>query len=332
MKLVSMISRIDSFQKIVSDRGLKSALTATLHYIKDLHLLENPIRSWLLVGGPPSLPHAAYVKMYQPILEKQIGTGIDVMEKDWDNLILLDSYRADYFRRYSSLEGELSTVVSKGNWSLEFVVKNFQESEYRDTIVITGNQWYQKYSKLDENTFHTLINPVNVAEERTTTDQDPVIEAALEAIERYPNKRVIVHLLKPHEPHKGEKKDQFETAIENEQAPGMMELYRKDIISKEILEQSYIDTIEYIENKIQTLLVELDGKTVVSSDHGENLGEVQHGMMQLAHGNPTPECRFVPWLEMEYDTRRKITEDPPVGFDNVDDQAIEEQLAALGYK
>jgi hypothetical protein len=70
----------------------------------------------------------------------------------------------------------------------------------------------------------------------------------------------------------------------------------------------------------------------VSADHGENLGEVQHGMVQLKHGNPTPECRLVPWLEMNYSERREIVEEPPIGYETIDDDAIEERLTALGYK
>jgi len=55
-------------------------------------------------------------------------------------------------------------------------------------------------------------------------------------------------------------------------------------------------------------------------------------MTQLGHGNPTPECRYVPWLEMEYEERREISESQPNGFDTVDKDIIDERLGALGYK
>jgi hypothetical protein len=251
------------------------------------------------------------------------------MDEDWDNLILLDAYRADYFKEHSLLEGDFSTVVSKANWSLEFILNNFQESEYHDTVVITANENYTLSSKVDESTFYTLSNVGDVDREKRIEN---VTEAALDAIEAYPNKRLIIHYMQPHIPHMGETSNQVRNDYWDESFPGMFELFRRGEISKDQLEQSYIDTIRMIESEIQELIKKLDGKTVISSDHGENLGEVQHGMTQTGHGNPTPECRYVPWLEMDYDTRREITEDNPIGFDTVDDHAVEERLSALGYK
>ena len=280
------------------------------------------MRSNLLVSN------AIYTRIYKQFINKQLGEGIAVMKKDWDNLILLDAYRYDYFSEYSTFNGDLSSEVSKGNWSLEFVVKNFQAKQYHDTIVVTANPNYQNYSKLDEDTFFTLINVVT---DKTKSGSELVTEKALAAIDQYPNKRIIVHYMLPHEPFRGQTVDQVKRGLDGELSNRMYSLYSRGVISKETLEKAYIESIGQIEKEIESLLDKLDGKTVLSSDHGENLGEVQHGMMQLGHGNPTTECRLVPWLEMSYDKRREIISDDPIGFDTIDDDIMKERLAALGY-
>lgn len=333
--------RIQRFQELRKDWGVKVALWHVWYYIND-HVrnpiygktgLDDFIRNQLLVGGRGSILDifwVFYVKLYQPILERKIGTGIHIMDEDWDNLILLDAYRADYFKEYSSLDGELSTVVSKANHSHEFVVKNFKNKQYHDTVLITSNVWYQKSPYINDSTFHAAINPVGI-ESPTETNPELVTEAAIDAIERFPNKRFIVHYMSPHTPHIGDTSDHFRDKI-GDDFSDMCNLYRQGKVSKDQLERSYIETIRFIEDEIQELLEDLEGKTVISSDHGENLGEKQHGMTLLNHGNPSPECRYVPWLEMDFESRKEITEDPPVGFENLDDEVVGKRLKALGYK
>jgi len=154
---------------------------------------------------------------------------------------------------------------------------------------------------------------------------------AIDAHEEFPNKRLIVHYMKPHAPHLGETSNELRDEF-GDVYPGIFMLYRSGVISKQTLRESYVETIELVEPRVRSLLEELDGKSVVSSDHGENLGERRHGLTQVGHGNPTPECYRIPWLEVEYTDRREITETPPTEFDRADEEAIEESLSALGYK
>jgi hypothetical protein len=111
----------------------------------------------------------------------------------------------------------------------------------------------------------------------------------------------------------------------------MFSAYRDGLITKETLEQTYLETVRLAESEVNKLIHEVDGKTVVSSDHGENLGEIQHGIEMVEHGLETPECRLVPWLELPHQERREIIEEPPVEVDSVDEKEIEERLADLGY-
>jgi hypothetical protein len=75
----------------------------------------------------------------------------------------------------------------------------------------------------------------------------------------------------------------------------------------------------------------LNGKTIVSADHGENLGEKRHGRVFRGHGNETKECRLVPWLEMPYTTRREVTENAPVNSGSIERDLVNKRLEDLGY-
>lgn len=76
----------------------------------------------------------------------------------------------------------------------------------------------------------------------------------------------------------------------------------------------------------------LNGKTVVSSDHGENLGN-PGGIFspKYGHNGYSPEVRFVLWVEFEYDHRKSLTSELPVNSETVDSETVNQQLEYLGY-
>lgn len=329
LSIYIMNTLIGRFRNRVSERGIRWAIYVSYISIKNnwRSLFFEFIRFRLLVASPSSIVHAIYVKLYKPILELKIGKGIDIVNKDWDNLIILDACRADYFDKHSSIGGEQSMVTSRGNWSLEFIRKNFQQEEYHDIVVVTTNPYYQECKYINDDTFHKLISIPT-----SRVESDDLTENVITILDDYPKKRVIVHYMKPHAPHVGATANRFKRAFKNDDFPGMFGLYERRIISKETLERSYLETMKFIEDEVQTLINNLKGKTVITSDHGENLGEVQHGMMQLEHGNPTPECRLVPWLECKYENRKKIIKQPPDDPTNIAQSELAEQLSKLGYR
>lgn len=70
------------------------------------------------------------------------GTGgIDVMDQDWDNLIILDACRADYFEQVADLSifDEYRVVTSKASATPEFVEKTFTGREFGDTVYVNSN-------------------------------------------------------------------------------------------------------------------------------------------------------------------------------------------------
>lgn len=285
--------------------------------------IENFIRYYLNTDGRNTFFWVLYKNLYTPFLERSIGPGIDIMSEDWDNLVILDAYRSDYFEKFSRFEGEYKQVVSKGDHSHEFVKKNFSQKHW-DLIVVTANVWYEKSPYTSENTFFKLINP---ASSRSKSHRE-VTEEAINQIENHPDKRLIIHYMSPHAPFEGE----LAKKLVRPPWRDLYHMFTNNLINKHTLRQAYIETIEVIESEIEMLLPHLKGKTVITSDHGENLGERQHCFTLHDHGNPSKECRLVPWLVLEFNDRKELKSENPEEYDVLNESDVEKRLEYLGYK
>jgi len=181
-----------------------------------------------------------------------------------------------------------------------------------------------------------------------------VYESAIEAIEEYPNKRRIIHFMQPHDPYIGSKAETLPNEVEERENV----IFRKrrqmageDIQSEETLgslrsaaargyishgqvHEVYIENLDIVLDHVQDLLSELNGKVVITADHGELLGAGRFTLNKYGHpiGVYQSELRIVPWLEIDNGNRRDIYSEKPIGVEEADDQVVEEQLEALGYK
>jgi len=301
-----------------------------------------------LLRKVPHHVHWRSIKALEPAFkwtfERRYGPGLDIMEQDWDNLIILDACRYDYFKKYTSFEGDLSRVVSKGRGSWEFIRENFVGRELHDTVYVTANP---RSERLEQDVFFTVKTVLDKWDPDTgTVPPECVTEAAIEAQKRYPNKRLVIHYMQPHEPHLGETAQRLETEHEQPEfndASGfgglnrqnaskkIFDLYENNRISRSELRDSYRETLQIVESHVNDLVDELKGKSVITSDHGENLGESRYGMALTGHGPQSKEIRFVPWMELPYRDRKETTKDSPIGFQHLEREYVEDRLSDLGY-
>lgn len=134
---------------------------------------------------------------------KYENEAVDVMDRDWDNLLILDACRYDYFERQNTIPGELSSVISHGGQSWEFMQGNFVGEQFHDTVYVTGNP---HTGKLADDLFYA-VEPLYLdawSETHETVLPQDVVEAAIEAHRQYPDKRLVVHFMQPHRPYLGE--------------------------------------------------------------------------------------------------------------------------------
>jgi len=281
-----------------------------------------------------------YMILRKVKFELENGKGIDVMKENWDNLIILDACRYDTFEEHTRFEGKVQKVVSAGNYSWEFMNANFVGKELHDTIYVTANPYS---ARINESVFFKLISLIDDWDENTgTVLPGDVTEKAIEVAEDHPNKRLIIHYMQPHEPHLGSIQNDFaQTGFNKYHGMGVQPVQkegisiwnavRKGLITSERLHESYVENLQIAEEAVESLVSNLNGKTVITADHGENLGERVLGKSFYGHGKQTPECRFVPWLELDYESRREIVASEPESDVRPGDSTVDRRLRDLGY-
>lgn len=245
--------------------------------------------------------------------------AVHVMDEEWDNLIVLDACRADFFQEVADLErfDEYSTRVSLGSHSSEFTRRNFQGKEFGDTVYVSANP----HTALEAgDSFHEVIELWE-----TETDEDAgvvlpesVRDAAIEAYEEYDDKRIIAHFMQPHGPFIGtdqtppyKKGKEYESSAE----------YWKD----------YKATLDHVLDYALTVADEIPGRTVITADHGQIFAQ---GLKRKAgiYSHPPrlrlPELVYVPWAVID-GPRRKLRSG---STNEARNEKVEENLKKLGYK
>jgi len=292
-----------------------------------------------------SIPNKIEQKYSKAIFDRRYGDGIDVMDEDWDNLVILDACRLDAFSEYNNIDGELKKVVSRGNHSKSFIDKNFAGRNLHDTIYITANPFVERIS--DDVFFRVYYSDLfdEWDESMNTIPPEAVVEATIDMNRQYPNKRIIAHMMQPHAPYIGSKgkelynrcmfglfnhnvKNHSDFDIPNVSIPQAM---RGGLIKQHELRQAYEENVQIALRNAECLIEKLGGKSIITADHGELLGERVLLKKRYSHGRfHTPELRVVPWLIVDADERRNITSGSPKSFKNLEEK--ETHLEALGYK
>ena len=323
----------------------------------DLSVIKTAIQN-------PSLIHSKLRQMYRqeikyPLVERyfeqEYGSGIDVMGRDWDNLIILDALRYDIFEDIHGLNGDLGHVISQASTSLDFIQANFGGKQFNDTIYVTANGWIEK---LDSDPFFLTKKAYNNFDNRYASyAPENVYDLAEDTLEQYPDKRFIVHFMQPHVPYLGPKAEELQDRVsqtENvtfkqiskvqdeksnfssgETIHNLQSAAERGYISDSELRDVYIENLEIVLEYVRKLKNQFDGKTVITADHGELLGETIGPFGDRLYGHPgevaTLELRKVPWMELEYQSRRDIQSEELIESEQVVDEQVENTLKALGY-
>lgn len=263
--------------------------------------------------------------------------GIDVFAEDWDNLIILDACRFDMFAEQAAdeFDGTLEHRISRGSSTIEWLRGNVEGREFYDAVYVTANPQYEwKFS--DSSDFHAVHNVWDTDawdEDRHTVPPDSMTDAVVEAAENYPEKRILAHYMQPHYPFLGpsseEHFDKKSLAFWIDIMTGEQE------ISDDLLWSAFCETLDVSIPDIQCIVTKLDGKTVISSDHGQMVGERARPFPIREYGHPhniyTSELVHIPWFVCEYETRRVITAEEPAVVEGKITSDVKERLRNFGY-
>jgi hypothetical protein len=185
-------------------------------------------------------------------------------------------------------------------------------------------------------------------EQKQTVMPEAMVEATAAAYERYPNKRIISHFMQPHYPFIGDLADElgehsgyefvYREVTEGEahrDNPTVWERLEAGEVSLDLVWDAYAENLSIALPHVKTLLELFDERTVVTSDHGNLLGEKPHALAAPVYGHPRGLrhehlCK-VPWLVVTGDERKDVVEEEPTEQTPDPSDDVAGRLADLGY-
>lgn len=266
--------------------------------------------------------------------------GLDIFAADWDTMLLLDACRYDLFERAADLPGTSVAVESRGSATMEFLEGNFAGRTLLDTVYVTASPMLYRHRDEIQVQFHDVVNvwkDDGWDEEYRTVLPETVAEAALDAAEQYPNKRLLVHFMQPHYPFIGPTgREHFDL--------GRLDFQWEDAavgslgIPDDVVRRAYEENLDEVLPAVERLLARLDGRTVVTSDHGQMFGERLFPIPIREYGHPpglyAEELVKVPWHVLDEGPRREIVAGEPEAESDAetdDSDVARQRLRELGY-
>jgi len=279
---------------------------------------SNRIRPLGLDGFPKYIDGGVHIAM-SAYFGAMSEAGTDPMDREWDQLLILDACRYDMFRDYNTIEGRLRSTISTATATPEFLSNTFDGNRYPDTVYVTANPIHrvEEWADVDlDSVFRDVIDVWTREwdDDLGTVPPEPMTEATRKAREQYPDCRIVAHFVQPHYPFIGP----FGRSLEHGQMRGkaratgdgpgaeetpIWEALRDGKVTQEAAWRGYTENIWYTLPYIRDLVAELPGRTAISSDHGNNAGEICWPFPVHMYGHPagirTPELVTVPWLTIE---------------------------------
>lgn len=282
--------------------------------------------------------------------------GFDLMAEDWDNCYLLDACRYDMFADLNPFGGDLDCRISKASSTPGFLEANFGETTHYDTVYVTANPMHavDEWCDVDLDTvFHAVVDvwKEDWDADRGTVPPERTAAAVRDAAKTHPDKRLLAHFTQPHHPFIGptgesmadlgmrgrEKALNPSAGVSDNSSRKIWERLERGEVSKRRVWRAYRENLELTFPHIESLLEDVSGRTVITSDHGNLVGEFLWPFPKRGYGHPVglaaPQLLKVPWLVIDTGSRRKVRSDPPVeSQDARASDEVHDRLADLGYR
>jgi len=258
-------------------------------------------------------------------------------ETPWKVLLILDACRYDYF--FDKVGEETMQVLSPANCTEKWIKKVIPVlKECGVKRYYTANPLVGKHvnARMGEGTaipiwrpLWSRLTPLSIPGVNPWAVNGWVLHDALWGSVRYP---IVVHYLQPHFPAIGTPPMALGqwggkwTALHlaSRKMPRPERLHRAGKLDLGLMQDAYRGNVELVVGAAMHLANELNVDTVITSDHGELLGEKnEDGKVLFGHAkNEKHELlRRVPWLYC------KERDEEPVD----EKKQMEERLRALGY-
>jgi len=273
---------------------------------------------------------------------KHVTYGEPYWDDEWDVLVILDACRVDLMREvlpdYDYLPNQIQVRTSPASQSREFLERHTQPKYLREmarTALVSGNAFTREsfvqaddWATIDEVWRHSWNDEHGTVLARSVTD------AAIRQHRNGDHERLIAWYLQPHVPFVTaewsdgfDRKEGFGDPGEHDDGKSVWYQLRDGELAKQKLWNAYQTNLRYVLNDVRLLIENVDGKVVVTSDHGNAIGE--YGI----YGHPiyswAPILKRVMWIELHASDKR--THDPEPEPTAESETTVEERLRALGY-
>ena len=231
----------------------------------------------------------------------------DLIKKgDWNTLVILDACRYDVFKKvidtYDGFFGNLKPVKTNSIDTPEWYINNWVGKKgTEDAVLISANPQSFRYGELKFKTtvraWNHLASALKVHPENT--------------LAYYYNyalmQRAVIHFIPPHIPYLGDKGVQLNAKLKINPLRNPMNLgYELDVFTKygqkngwDEIKKCYEENLKIIIPLVTSLYTDYLAPVVITSDHGECLGEGgkfghSHKELELQEIQTT-----VPWFEYD---------------------------------
>jgi hypothetical protein len=214
----------------------------------------------------------------------------------------LDACRLDLFRTvYPDARGIVSPGSTTLAWTIANLVRNPDARQLQNAVLVTANPWTSSEHFGTKAWHHPFARCVSVFRDSwdetfDTVLPDAVVEAARKALD-LGLPRIVVHFIQPHSPYiAGQPLLPPQAGKSRGYAHNTTwRLIRDGKISLSRAMKAYEDNFRFVLRHALKLASMLDGRVVITSDHGDLFGE--YGL--YAHPDVrVPELAWVPWLEL----------------------------------
>lgn len=282
-----------SFSDIDTKKGFRGSLNALYSdfYLRGLNRCRGSYRVKQLFSE--------VTKLGMDNINEKDAEG--VFRREWDNLIILDGCRYDIYQ--SIVSDDVDSRITLGSTSPEYVSKNFDEGYFEDTIYINANAFFyppqfkektgrdEAPSEIFFEFFNTIETDWN--DEENTTLPEPLIRDTLTAQKLFSDKKMITHFMQPHHPFIQAEFEDIGHGIGINEGLSIWDRVQIGEVDPEKVWGAYRDNLAYVIEKLnQNLLPKLEGKTLITSDHGNMFGK--RGFYGHQEGMHNEELRKVP--------------------------------------
>lgn len=287
------------------------------------------------LGQVFSLFPGSIIDLGLKVLRKlRIRKGRHIYDHDWDVLVILDACRYDMYREIVD-SGE--PVLSVASTSTEWMDATFDE-QYSDEITGTAYISANPYSQQLDNSRFGLVDHVwqdHWDDDVGTIRAEPVTDHGITAARSGEFDRVILHYMQPHFPFIGGEqfghlgRSAFD--IGSGQGQNVWRMIERGEVDSESAVNAYYDNLRYVFESVNTVLENVNGRVVVSADHGNALGE--WNMWGHRAYVPFRAVREVPWDERDCVDEKTYESDTVLSDirESGADEDVEDRLRSLGY-